>query len=578
MIFTVMKRGRRLLIALIAFFAIGTVGCQDQILDKQPTSFFSGKDIWGNIDMVEKYVIHNYDALGGWRINSAPDTPEGEIRGDGNAMPASLTDDAYLQFNYLSIWDFNAGRVNPDNLTIFRAKWSNCYKYIKNCNRFFEHIDEVKADESVKKNLEGQMLFLRAFEYARLLNLFGGVPIITKTFTLDDNYKVKRDSYKEGITWVVGQLDKAATMVPETVPADQWGRITKGAVLALKSRVLLYAASKLHDPTSVPNGPLYSYDVQDKWEQAAKAAKAVIDLGLYSLVQVNTWEDYHQIFMHRNSEIIFAKPFSSQYAQYGTNIDQINTPNGYGGWSGNNVTQNVVEAFQMKDGKSINESPLYDPSPDSIYKNRELRFYADVVYNGAMFRGRKAEFYLPGGKDSPDGPQGWNAGKTGYSMRKHMDESLDFKSSSPTTPRIFFRLAGIYLNYAEAEYHLGNESVAREYVNKVRERVHLPDINSSGEQLLDDIRHERRIELVFEGYNRFNDLRRWMLAGKYLSEDAKGIAWKKVDQNGDLSPNGKLTYSIITVQQRNFPNKMYYLPIPRSEVQKSGLKQNTGYN
>jgi hypothetical protein len=179
--------------------------------------------------------------------------------------------------------------------------------------------------------------------------------------------------------------------------------------------------------------------------------------------------------------------------------------------------------------------------------------------------------------DSKDGPTGWNYAQTGYTMRKHMDESVDFLKTASTTPEIYFRLAGIYLNYAEAEYHLDNEDIARKYVNKIRNRVHLPDIHSSGQELLKDIRHERRIELTYEQYHRFNDLRRWMLAEKELSKDAKGIAWKKVNGQGELSDDGKLTYNFITAQHRSFKKRMYYLPIPKSEIEKTDLQQNWGY-
>ena len=85
--------------------------------------------------------------------------------------------------------------------------------------------------------------------------------------------------------------------------------------------------------------------------------------------------------------------------------------------------------------------------------------------------------------------------RTGYTMRKFQDETIDFNSEYSSRPWIYFRLAEIYLNYAEIQYELGNEGIAREYVNKIRKRVHLPDIESSGNDLLEDIRHERRIEL-----------------------------------------------------------------------------------
>jgi len=545
---------------------ISVTGCKDQVLNKKPTQSFTEQDIWNDIDLVKKFVWNNYNALGGWGINAS----------GGLDLPASVTDNAYILFDY-GAWATNTGNLSPDNMGTWGNRWQDDYSYIRNTNIFFNRIDEVEGNDAVKKRLKGEMKFIRAWCYADLVNLFGGVPVIEKPFELNDDFKVKRKSYQESVNWIVKELDAAKDMVPKTVSSNEWGRVTKGAVLALKSRVLLIAASKLHDPGTEPSGSLYDYDKSSKWQDASDAAKAVIDLNQYSLVDVTNWKEYQQMFLHNNSEIIFAKPHHPQYRQRYSNIDNVNTPNGYHGWSGNCPIQNLVDDFQMKDGKSIDESPMYNPSPDSVYENREMRFYADIVYQGATYRGRKTEFYLPGGQDSQDGPEYWNYARTGYTMRKHMDESIDFKQVNPTTPKIFFRLAEIYLNYAEAQFHLGNEGVAREYVNKIRNRVKLPDISSSGADLLNDIRHERRIELCFEGYHRFNDLRRWMIAEDRLNIDAKGIAWKKVDDQGKLSLNGDLTYEFITAQERNFKKRMYYLPIPRSEIEKTDLKQNWGY-
>lgn len=540
--------------------------CKDQVFNQSPIQSFGENQVWSDIELVKKYVWNNYNAFGGWGVDT-----DGSVE-----MPASLTDDAYILFDY-GLWVYNTGKINPTNMGAFASMWGTNYKYIRNVNIFMSRIDDVEASEAVKKRLKGEMKFIRAWCYAELANWFGGVPILTKVFKLHSNYAVERASYEETINYIVQELNEAKNMVPETVAPEEWGRVTKGAVLALKSQVLLYAASKLHDPSSKPSGPLYTYDKPDKWKAAAEAAKAVIDMAQYSLVQVDNWQDYQNMFLHKTPEIIFAKPRSSQYSQE-TNIGLINTPNGYGGWSGNVPVQDLVNSFQMKDGKPIDESPLYNPSPSTIYKNRELRFYANIVYQGASYRGRETEFYLPGGLDSPDGPQAWNYARSGYAMRKHMNESVDFKATNPKTPTIYFRLAEFYLNYAEAQYHLGNEAIAREYVNKIRNRVHLPDIHSTGKELLKDIRHERRIELVFEGFHRINDLRRWMRAENQLSEDATGIAWTKVNAQGEPTVGGDLVYEIVNVQNRNFKKRMYYLPIPQSEINKTDLKQNWGYN
>ena len=157
-----------------------------------------------------------------------------------------------------------------------------------------------------------------------------------------------------------------------------------------------------------------------------------------------------------------------------------------------------------------------------------------------------------------------------------MDERIDLWQDLGNTPWIWIRLATMYLNYAEAQYELGNEQEAKEYVNIIRNRVNLPDITSSGEELFSDIQHERRIELVFEN-QRFFDVRRWMIAEETENEDAIGIVWKKLDANGDLDPNGELTYTFETFQERSFQERMYYMPIPIAEMQKSDLEQNPGY-
>lgn len=562
-----MKRYKILILVLVGLLAFTFTSCEDQVLNQNPSESFSEQDIWNDIELVKKFVWDNYNALGGWGIKN-----------NGRALPQTLSDDAFNIFNQ-NTWPVNTGTLSPDEMGPFFETWETNYDYIRNVNIFLNKIGNVEADEATKNRLLGEMKFIRAWCYAEQINLFGGVPIIEEVFSLDDDFNRERNSYQEGVDWVVQELNEAAEMVPETVSSSEWGRVTKGAVLSLKARVLLYAASKLHDPSTEPSGPLYDYDKASKWQDASDAAKEVIDLGQYSLVQVESWEDYQDMFLHNTPEIIFAQPLSSQFRPNNAqNIDLINTPNGYNGWSGNVPIQDLIDAFQMEDGMSIDESPLYDSSPETIYENRELRFYANIVYQGAQYRGRETEFYTPGGVDSEDGPQSWNYSRTAYTMRKYMDESVEFTQTTSTTPNIYFRLAELYLNYAEAQYHFGNEEVARTYVNKIRNRAHLPEIESSGNELLEDIRHERRIELVFEGYHRYNDLRRWMLAEEELSENATGISWQKVNEQGEPAIGGELTYEIIPAQDRNFEERMYYLPIPREEIERTNLQQNWNYN
>jgi starch-binding outer membrane protein, SusD/RagB family len=548
-------RTNKITLILASLFLIAFTGCEKEVLEKESRSTFTEEDVWSDIDLVEKLVFSSYDGLGGW----------GWPQEGAGGFLSTATDESFMLFDY-GYWPISSGTIDASNMGVFANSWKDAYKNIRNINIFLSRIDQVPTtDQERVTRLKGEMKFIRAKAYSDLINFFGGVPLVTKVYGLTEEFSEQRASYQDCVNFIVKELDEASGMVPQTVSPENWGKVTKGACLALKSEVLLYAASKLHDPATTPNGPLFEYKPEDKWQQAADAAKAVIDMNQYSLVAVNTWKDYNNIFLKANPEIIFARPYSSEFSH--PNIDKVNTSNGYHGWSGNIPTQNLVDDFEMENGKMVDE-PGSGYDPNNPYAGRDPRFYASIVYQGATYRGRETEFHLPGGLDSRDGPESWNYATTGYTMRKFMDESLDFNKGVGTQPFIFFRLAEIYLNYAEAQYHLGNEALAREYVNKVRTRVHMPAVNTSGPQLLADIMQERRIELCFES-KRFFDVRRWMIAEQTDDENAKGVEWKK--------ENGTLSYKVISVQERSFNPRMYYLPVPLSEINKTGIQQNPGY-
>ena len=207
-----------------------------------------------------------------------------------------------------------------------------------------------------------------------------------------------------------------------------------------------------------------------------------------------------------------------------------------------------------------------------MYQNRDLRFYANIIYNDAEYRGRNVEYWTPDGLDSKDGLMGgFHAVETGYCIRKFMREDYNFDTERASTPYMSIRLAEIYLNYAEALYHTGDEINARKYLNMIRNRVHMPSVETSGQNLLDDIRHERRIELCFEGLHRFFDVRRWMTADVELNKPFEGISFTKDPDTGALS------YSIHTQEPRIFKPEYYYLPIPLGEINRTDLEQNWGY-
>jgi hypothetical protein len=344
------------------------------------------------------------------------------------------------------------------------------------------------------------------------------------------------------------------------------GRATKGAALALKSRVLLYAAS-----------PLYATGT---WPAAVTAAQAVISLNKYSLYTGG----YGNLFLiSDNNEVIFERLYTKNANH--THLEIANGPNSYGGWGGNLPLQNLVDDYQMDNGKPITDgSSGYDPQ--NPYVGRDKRFYATILYNGVTYRGNTIETFTPGGKDSKDGPDNWNTSKTGYYLKKFMNDAYPLQNpwgNAGFQPWFYIRYAEVLLNFAEGANEAygadvvpsGSTLSARTAVNLIRQRpgVDMPALAAglSQSQMRDAIRNERRVELAFEEH-RFYDVRRWKIADVTENKPAGGI---------DVVKNGSsFTYATkVALDGRKFETKHYWLPIPRSEIQSSNNKitQNSGY-
>lgn len=561
------------LFLVFAFFALSA--CQDDILDTVARDAFAEDLIYSDPSQVERLVFTAYNSTESWGIN--------RFQWWGrrfNIEGASF--EAKFNFQDRDLFRVRAGWTSS-NTGIFSDKWRNYWDYVRLTNEFLDRIDESEAmqiDPEKVGILKAEMKFLRANLYSKLIKYYGGVPILERALGLEDNFDLVRNSYEECVDFIVRELDEAAAVLPETRPGNEFGRATKLAALAVKSRTLLYAASKLHDPGTVPNGPLYDYAKGSKWQDAADAAKVIIDIvGARDLMAVNNAQDYQNLFLSPNQDILFARPFGSEFYDFGTDAnslwDQTQSPNGYTGWALSSPTHNFALQFNMADGTST-DGGSYDPqNPNS---DREMRYYANLLFNGADFRGREVQYYLsedvntyPHGLDSPEGlGNTQHSSKTGYNIRKFQDENVPVAGGiSPQRPYILYRLAEIYLNYAEAQYHLGKEADALEYLNKVSRRALQPDISASGDALLEAIKRERRVELAFEGHN-FFDERRWMEVD-HLGFDIQGLKWTK-------KADGAVEFEEYTVVARPYFEKHYYLPIPNDEVEKApSMEQNFGY-
>jgi hypothetical protein len=510
--------------------------------------------------------------------------PDGFSSIDG-AMMASATDEAEHTQLQSSIHKFNTGAWNPvDNPD---GAWASNFSGIYNANLFLANSDSVNIDylkydpapatqllyQSYLENIHRwkyEVRFLRAFFYFELVKRYGGVPLIVDPVKVEDTDQ-PRQSLSACIQFIVDECDSAALVLPARYKDEDLGRATKGAALALKSRVLLYAASDLFNDPSWANGYEHPELIslpddksrQERWEEAAQAALAVITLddSGYSIVPVAIMP-YSDIFRtYNNAEIIFAKRSGSS-----NTFEKANYPIGYDlGKSGTTPSQNLVDAYEVKINNAQVlpfdwDNPAHAANP---YSNRDPRLYETILTNGSSFKGRQVETYT-GGRD---GKGIADATRTGYYLKKYLDPNLDLLQDRKSVHTwILFRFSEIYLNFAEAANEAygpmvrpaGSDWFAYRAYSQIRLRVTMsPLFTTDKSRMKEEIRHERRIELAFEDH-RFWDVRRWMIAGETLNVPLRGIEITKNADNFD--------YKVTDVENRSFQPKMYFYPIPQKDL------------
>ena len=554
--------------------------CDDDFLEVDSPNL-TDQAIWADPALAEAFVVGLYTSI---RIadkepgHNGDDTPAGFGRGFHWALWSSVTDETIFS-NDDQTYLVQRGQMTPSNFGFMSAAWGRGYRAIREVNLALENID---AEDSPftgedREQLVGELHFIRAYRYFDLLKGFGSIPIMGDRVTSldDDDFSglFEKRSIEEVVSYIESELDQAIAVLPE----DNGARATLGAAMALKARLLLYAAS-----------PLYTNNVDDpqKWQKAADAAEAVINMNKYSLVtglDADPSENYRKLFVQRRAtnEDIFMR----FYFETGTEgrsgrsipIERMNGPNGSGGWGGNCPMQNFVDDFEMSNGLDIDDpgSGYDDQDP---YVDRDPRFYASVIFNGGMTRDRPYESFLPGGADSPDGNEPWNTSPTGYLMRKFMREDITLNdwNDMGTTPWRYMRYAEVLLNYAEAQNEAsGPVQSVYDAINAIRNRAGMPDLppGLAKDQMRERIQNERRIELAFEEH-RYFDVRRWRIAMDVENQPARRVSITRAD-NGSLS----FEYNQEALSGKQFSPQHYWFPIPLDEVTASNglLLQNPGY-
>lgn len=571
-----------------------STSCDTDFLNVKPEDRFNETAVWQDPGLVEAFVNEMYRGLN---------------HGIRELMLGSLVDESHFIHNYGSAQVVQSNLTSGDIGSFSRGdfeefNWPVLYARIRQINLFLENIEEVEFDdEEWKDRLKGEVHFLNAYFYHNLVRLYGGVPLVTKAYDLQDEFMISRSSLQECIDYIVEEADLAASLLPTEYGSGggDIGRATKGAALALKARILLYAASDLYnDPswaTGYANPELISTtgDRNAKWQAAKDAAKAVMDLGIYELQDTgDPVKDYTDLFLMKDSkEAIFSRFFIKNRGwEDGALPGLANGPNGYHNWGGNTPIQELVDDYEMTDGTKFDwNNPTHANAP---YENRDPRFQASILYDQAVWRPRPSDVVsidpvgkiiirsvetAPGvwtpGLDTRDGPiEDWNGGYSGYYLRKFIDPSVVHEyaaaGGNQEAPWHFFRYGEILLNYAEACIELGQDAEARTYINMLRDRAGMPDVTESGDALMERYRNERRIELAFEQH-RYFDVRRWMIAPQAMGRNANGI----VIQDPLAGP---VEYSRNKIQDRAWNDKMYFLPIILDEMNRNTeLVQNPFY-
>lgn len=577
---------------------MSTIGasCEKGFLDKAPDEDLTIDDVFAERQYAERFLTATYNYL-------PTEIDFAEIPGRNPFVGAS--DDMEMSWLNRFSHRMNGGTWGPNDVP-GNEHWSIPFQALRRLNLFTENITRTPMDEQVKRTWIGEAEFLKGFFHFLLVRLYGPVPIVDHSFQPNDDFSLlKRNTLSECINYIVSRCDDAASLLPMTVPAASKGRVTGAAALALKSRVLLYAASPLFngnpdyadfvDSEGVKLFP--SYDGQ-LWQRAADAAKESIERSeaagyrLYRSSTNDPVQNYQQVFTERhNQEILFARNLGVHSWQ-----EMGGAPNSEGGWSGLCPLQRLVDAYEMADGTTpitgyeANGQPLINTSSGyqetgyaaeahpagyypagvrNMYVNREPRFYATVNYNGAMWRGRQLEFWNSGAEGkSKGGTELYSV--TGYLLRKFMDENnVNIREGRFVLKTwVYFRLAEQYLNYAEAlNESQGPVEAVYAHVNAVRDRSGLPGLPSglSKDEMRAKIRHERRIELSFETH-RYFDTRRWLIAEETNKIDLYGM---NIHVGNSLKDDG--FYQRTYQKSRVFEKKHYLWPIDQNTINVSPL-------
>lgn len=574
-----------------------TPSCVNDVLDKKPLSIISEDVVWNDPSLAEAYLSHKYGRMTIFQFE----------------CPGNISDYwyQYCSFMYISvlsdeigklIWfggypfPYKEGGMNASSVPL--DWWNTAYSIIRDLNLLIEKLPESANAPDFIAGCVAEARFLRAFNYFALVKRYGGVPLVTHTIALDapeeEMYPV-RNSEKEIYDFVIDEMDAIEEVLKGTT---EYGRATQGAALALKCRAALYAGSiarygtiQLNGLLGIPQDQSTSY-----YQKSLDAANKIKTCG-YSLYNgdADRIENYKNVFLkERNSEMIFVKQYDED--QNNWMYDFMLTPKPHGNNCGMAaaVYLEMVEEFEYADGRpgtldrNALQSGLWDM--EELWGGRDPRFYASIWTNQTPWKGGKIDSHrgvigtdgvlYENQQDAPDGIPAWgnqnNANNfgTGFGVMKMLNEASEANMHARTgTDCPVFRYGEVLLNLAESAFELGRTDEALDAVNQLRDRAGIPRKTSIDMEI---IRHERRVELFFEGH-RYWDVRRWRIAVDKLSKPNSGLRYILDAGTGKYKISILNDYDGTTTPPR-FYEQHYYFPLTLSRInQNPNLVQNPGY-
>lgn len=539
---------------------LALVSCKKDFLDRQPLDELVDETFFTNEETLQLAVNGCYAYLKG------KNTLDMENLGD-NTLNSSTTD-------YQRI---GSGNYNSDLGTV-NSEWATDYDGIRRCNAFLENYQKAQGRESVKESMAAEVRFIRAYLYFYLTQFYGDVQLVKKTLlTTDPEVYGTRQGKAEVVDFILTELEEAAAKLPTTQTGANLGRVTKGAALALKARVALY---------------------NEKWDVAEKAAKDVMDLGIYQLYSNgSTDSSYKELFTYKgklingkNKETILARMYSADALIYHNMSREAHVPDQASRW---NPTKALVDAYLCTDGLPIDKSPLYkEDTYANLFANRDPRMAQTILTPGSPWGGRQdgrnlsssstwGTFMTPKFISNKRGC----VTITGFYFIKYVEVPVVGLVSKDENDIHLIRFAEVLLTYAEARLEQGKLTQADIdlTINKLRQRVGmkpmtLTELAANGLDLRTEVRRERRVELALEG-QRYFDILRWK-QGDLLAADVKGMKKTLAYRASDVSNMAADAQGyIIANKNRVFTDPKNYLwPISLTQYQRNpNLGQNPGW-